>query len=380
MNTKEQKEKNPWHALQEHHRLLLVATGLLLLGGAVSWWYLSSVSRRALQAAPTARAVVAVDTGESVPTAPPPPLSAQWYRRLDGMPAADEATANVWPVGVMIENLVSVRPQSGISGAAVVYETLAESGVTRFLVFYNGAGGELPKIGPVRSARAYYVDWVVELGALYAHAGGSPQALGAIRGLAVRDLEGIGREARYFWRDRGLSAPHNLFTRSELLRYALRDKELEGSPATFATWTFADEAPLEARGAEDGKAAIAFSSRSYDVEWRYRREGNFYTRFNGGAVHTDRETGAELMAKNVVIQRVRLESFLGEKGRIDLQTTGEGPVTILHDGKVFSGTWKKPDRASRTLFFDTEGKSLTLVRGTTWVEVVPEDREVSLPS
>lgn len=361
-----------WHSLTEHEQLLLSGLAVLIVGGFAAWQYVFSTVE--LVTTGQGNAAIAAEA-ESVAS----PTPATFSRRLDGLSVTTAREANPWPIGIMIENLVAVRPQSGLAGAAVVYETLAESGVTRFLALYNGAGPDLQKIGPVRSARHYYVDWVLETDALYAHAGGSPQALSAIAGFAVKDLNGIGRAARFFWRDRSIGAPHNLFTKSELLRLALRDSGVETREAAFDSWTFQDDAPLDDRGIDDTKAVVSFSSKSYEVEWRFRRADNTYVRFNGGMPHTDRETGQELSAKNVVIQRVKPVVSLGEKGRIDLATTGEGSVTILRDGKVFSRTWKKPDRSSRTLFTDSEGKPLPLVRGNTWVEVVPENQNVTLP-
>ena len=80
------------------------------------------------------------------------------------------------PLAVMIENHADSRPQSGLSRADVVYEAVAEGGISRFLaVFYCGAAAGSAKpydVGPVRSARTYFLDWASEYAdyPLYLHA------------------------------------------------------------------------------------------------------------------------------------------------------------------------------------------------------------------
>lgn len=301
----------------------------------------------------------------------------KFYRRLDGVAVTSQAEANRWPAGVMIENLLSVRPQSGLGDASVIYETLAESGVTRFLVVYDGPGHDVPRIGPVRSARHYYLEWISEYDGLYAHAGGSPQALEAISGLGIRAINGIAGGWEYFWRDPTIGAPHNLFTNSDHLGRALQQRGLLEQKPTYRSWKFKDNPPLKKRPVEDRvNPTIEFSSYSYQVHYEYDPDRNTYRRFNGGVEHVDRLNNEPLRASNIIVMRVPGETFLGAAGRISLNVTGEGEAGIFRDGTVIDGIWKKPNRSERTLFFDKKGKEIKLNRGQTWIEIVPGDREV----
>lgn len=279
----------------------------------------------------------------------------------------------------MIENLPVVRPQSGLSQAAVVYETLAEGGSTRFMAVFDPAE-KISELMPVRSARPYYIEWVSEYGALYAHAGGSPKALTVIRENSdINNLDALSRNGKYFWRDTSKSAPHNLVTSSDKMNFALRDLGLADKPAEFRTWQFKDEAPLSERG-DDGKSVeFNFSyGKSYLVRYRYDQATNDYKRFNADVPHEDKNTGEQIAVKNVVVQLVREPGYdPSGKGRLDIYVGGTGKAWIFRDGQVIEGTWQKISRTDRTLFYDTDGKEVQFDRGNTWVHVLPETEAVT---
>lgn len=293
-------------------------------------------------------------------------------RKLDGVLVKPE-NANPYPIAVMIENLITVRPQSGLSAAGVVYEALAEGGITRFMAVY--AGEEAEKIGPVRSSRAYYLEWASEYDALYVFSGAYPPVLAAISGLKIKNLNAMYEGSKYFWRDRTVAAPHNLFTSSEKLGYGLRDKELNVVTPTYASWKFKDDAELDVRPQEEKAIKIHFSSVSYEVEYKYDRESNSYLRFNGGVPHKDRNTNDQLRAKNIVVLKLPTK-VIDEKGRLEMDVTGEGEAYMFTDGKVYEGRWKKPSRTERTRFYHQDGKEHEFVRGQTWIEVIPLEKTV----
>ncbi|MFH1536377.1 MAG: DUF3048 domain-containing protein [Patescibacteria group bacterium] len=292
-------------------------------------------------------------------------------RRLDGM-MVDATGANKQPVAIMIENLASgeVRPQHGLSRALVVYEVIVEGGITRFMALF--AGEDASQIGPVRSARPTYLEFASEYDALYTHAGGSPEALGAIDGLGIKDLNAL-TGSRFFWRDTSKFAPHNLYTSSELIGFALRDMELEDEKVQFESWKFRDPKNLDDRTEEEKNIKVIFSTPSYDVEWKYDRENNNYTRTNGGVLQVDPATNETLTAKNIVVQSVPEALSAGEKGRVNFNVTGSGKVYVFREGEIVEGTWEKKDRLTRTKFYDENNQEIELVRGNTWIEILPED-------
>lgn len=298
-------------------------------------------------------------------------------RRIDGVYVNKDMT-DYWPYAVMIENLYSVRPQSGLSQAAVVYETLAEGGSSRMLAVFDPSE-IISEIMPVRSARPYFLEWVSEYSALFAHAGGSPKALTVIwENSDINDLEALSRDAVYFWRDTTKGAPHNLVTSSEKMNFALRDKELLDKTTDFQSWTFKDGALLEERG-EDGKTAsfnISYGT-TYKVDFTYVREQNNYLRFNADEPHIDKNTGEQIAVTNVIVQLVEEPVLDGGKGRLDIFVGGEGVAWIFRDGQVIEGIWKKASRTDRTLFYDLDGNEVELNRGNTWIHVIPKTRDVT---
>ncbi len=290
-------------------------------------------------------------------------------RAIDGVYVpADQA--NNYPVAVMIENLVSSRPPSGLAKANLVYEALVEGGITRFMAVYAG-NVNVKEIGPVRSARPYYLDWALEYNAMYVHVGGSPEAIANIKTYNVLDLNQFYNSPN-FWRDSNRQAPHNLYTSSELLAYGLRDKNPE-MPAKYTSWKFKDDAALVDRPTVDKSVVIDFSSFNYKVEYKYDKEKNDYLRYLAGQIHKDKDE-AEIRAKNVVVQKVKTR--LADAERLAMDTVGQGEAIIFRDGVATVGRWEKSAREKRTIFFDTQGREIQFNAGTTWIEIVPTDRDI----
>lgn len=296
-------------------------------------------------------------------------------RKLDGVLAVKEE-ANKYPIAVMIDNLSSVRPQAGLSKASIVYETLVESGVTRFLALFSGEKSD--QIGPVRSIRPYYLEWSSEYDALVSHCGGSPEALQMISAFNIKDLNQMwAGGAPYFWRDKKGIAPHNLYTSTTLLERALRDKNLLEINSNFESWQFKDDLEVSQRSENVNSVKINFSGYNYLVEYKYNKESNSYLRFNGGKPHTDKISGEQIKIKNVIIEIIPQILSIGAKGRITLDVTGEGKAIMCNDGQCKEGKWKKENREGRTKFYLDENKEFEFNRGNVWVEIVPKGREVS---
>jgi hypothetical protein len=300
-----------------------------------------------------------------------------WPRRIDGV-IVPYSQANIQPVGVMVENLASVRPQAGLASASLVYEALAEGGVPRFLmlsVLENQA-----KIGPVRSARPYYVDLAKEYNATILHAGGSRDAFNEFGKLKVRSIDAlVNKTARYFFRAGKTATTHNLFTSGALIKKMKNDFKLTTAGATFEMWKFKDDALLKNRPKEKRKLIIDFKSGSqYIVAWQYDRASNSFLRYNGGKPHGDVNLSAKavLSAKNVVVQLIEKEKVLDWQKHLALQITGGGRGWLLQDGKLSQIIWRKPLMSSRTRYYYTNGQEVQFVRGTTWVEIVPKDRPI----
>ncbi len=281
-----------------------------------------------------------------------------------------------YPIGVMIENLSITRPQTGLSRADIVYEALTEGEITRFMGIYLS---ESSSLGPIRSARRPFLDWILEYDGGYAHVGGSSEALEAIPALGVKNMDQSFIGAPTFERinNRGLSLEHTMFSTTEKLWDKAHEMGYFGLP-TFSVWKFKDEATSSARPTTQ-KLTLKFTGNpSYIVTWNYDPEKNEYVRGNGGLPHLDSGTGEVITAKNVIVQFVKttyLEVTPGKMGR-GMETTGMGEVRIFRDGVSISGSWKKPTSTSRTVFLDTSGNEIELNRGKIWVEVNPTDSPI----
>lgn len=356
---------------KKYHGLWIVV--FFIVGGVFAWWFIC-------QSAQAGLSIMSFYQQKNVSPAVGQAMTIEqnniFERRLDGVIVEQELTDS-WPYAVMIENLLSVRPQSGLAQAAVVYEALAEGGSTRFMAVFDQSE-VIPELMPVRSARPYYLEWASEYGALYAHAGGSPLALTIIReNPDINDLEALSRDAVYFWRDRTKSAPHNLVSSSEKMNMALRDKELADKETDFRSWIFKDDAELAARGEDNKVLTFNFSyGKTYKVDYRYNRENNEYLRYNADQEHKDKNTNEQIKVNNVIVQIVREPVLNGGKGRLEIYVGGEGKAWIFVDGNVIEGIWKKGSRTDRTLFYDAEGNEVEFNRGNTWVHVLSETQEV----
>jgi len=296
----------------------------------------------------------------------------QMRRAIDGVWDKPE-NQNLYPIAVMIENLASIRPQGGLDQASLVYEALVEGGITRFVAFFV-ITGPIEDIGPVRSARPYYLDWVKELNALYAHVGGSPQAMSEISTKGIFNLDQF-YDARYYWR-KDLARPreHNVFTASKFLTFALRDKQAP-SLGDFEAWKFKDDIPLDDRPTEAITITINYSSSSYLVRYAYDRDTNTYDRFQNEDPHLIMNSGVQISPKNVVVQYAK--TGLADAQRLTMETVGQGQAVVFRDGKAITGQWRKDSGTDRTRFYDESGSEIVFNGGQTWVEVVPTDREVT---
>jgi len=297
------------------------------------------------------------------------PTSNTYRRVLDGVTVAKEE-ANLFPWAVMVENYYTTRPQAGLTKAGVVYEALAEGGITRFLLIF-ATHENIEAIGPVRSARPYYVDWAREYDAMYVHVGGSQQALQRIKDTGIKDFNQFFNSGAFKLLNNKVQ-PHHMFTDSRLLTFGARD---EGYPKTgdFEGWTFADDPPLDVRPVTPQTITVDFSSENYEVQYVYDRATNSYLRSAGGKDSLDENGDQRVAPKNVVLQFVTIGMY--DEQRLNITTTGSGKAIIYRDGTKIEGTWKKEKPESRTFFYDADGKEMVFTAGQTWVEVLEKDRQ-----
>lgn len=294
----------------------------------------------------------------------------KYFSQLDGRGVVNQTEVAPQVVGIMVDNHPDAWPPSGLSEAKIVYEALAEGGITRFLALFEGAQ-TTTQAGPVRSARPYYLDWLREYGdALYLHSGGSPEALALIKRENIFDANEFWW-GPYYWREAERSAPHNLYTSGERWQKILA-RETERAGAPWTGWPFGALSPATG---EPLKAVLIKYYPGYTVSWSYDESGRFKRLVNGTEFLDD--AGAPIWADNILIQFAASE-ILDALGRRRIYTLGEGEARALRDGQMIRAEWKKQNPAERTRFYDSAGAEIALKSGVTWVEVVPQNTVVEV--
>lgn len=302
------------------------------------------------------------------------------------------------PLLVMIENHLEARPQSGLTSADVVYEAVAEGGITRFLVVFYCKDAE-GFVGPVRSARMYFLSMAQSYGdhPLYVHVGGAntpgpANALGEIKDLGwygYNDMNQFAIPFPYFWRDYDRlptkMTEHTMYSSTKKLwEFAKTKRELtnvnkdgEEWNANFLPWKFSEDSKTS-----DPVNKISFGfwqgKNDYGVSWEYDSNENSFKRINAGVAHKDKNNNKQITAKNVVI------AFMKESpardgypdGHLLYKTTGGGSSIFFKDGKAYEGSWKRKDEESLIRFYDEADEEIAFNRGQTWIEIVPEGNKV----
>ncbi len=293
----------------------------------------------------------------------PEPEPVYYYSPLTGAEVENEAATKQAVTAILIENSPDARPQSGLKDSGVVFEAIAEGGITRFLVLYQEQKPQL--IGPVRSVRMYYVDWLAPFNASVAHIGGSAAALREVRNGKYRDIDQF-FNADAYWRATDRYAPHNVYT--SFKRLDALNKAKGYTESSFTGFTREDTTAAETPTAT--RISVTISSPLYNSYYTYNEKTNTYNRSQGGAPHLDREDG-RISPRVVVVMKVNETTVMEDGYRQSIQTNGSGGAYIFQDGTVQEVTWKKLNRAGQITFTDSKGNDVPLARGQTWITAVP---------
>lgn len=380
-------------------KILIIAAILYVLSAGFTYFFFSKfVFQSAVVQTPVPDAAVDADGrtvfDDNLPKTEECPLSGAMYSKQQ---------KNWWekqrPLGVMIENSTDARPQSGLSSADVIYEAVAEGGITRFLVMYYCQDPGI--IGPVRSARTYFMDFVSEYGEnpLYAHVGGAntpgpADALSQIEKygwVQYNDMNQFSIGFPTFYRDydrlgRTVATEHTMYAKANKLwelaaERGLKDTDEDGVAwdENFVQYSFKDDAEASTRPPSQSVSYDFWEGKAdFSVVWAYDPTMNMYKRANGGEPHTDLNTKKQLIAKNVVLLYMK-ESRAndGYEGNLHMLygTKGTGKAVIFMDGKQITGKWSKKDRISRTIITDNTGKEIEFNRGLIWFGIVSSDND-----
>lgn len=360
---KNKKIKRPWSKKKKRAVIGGVIGGIVLIAAAVAAWFLFL--------RPVAEDIIQ-DKKESV----------KYYSPLTGMETTEENTK--LPVtAVIIENSPEARPQSGLVGNNVVFEAVAEGGITRFNILFQEDQPEL--IGPIRSLRSYYLEWATGFDSAQAHVGGSGDALNMIKsGSYAFDIdETVGTFP--IWRTNDRYAPHNAYSDGK----NLHEFETQNSKTTskFLAWDRQDGAQVKPPQAEETanentevidtntyahSLNLPVSTGLFAVTYEYNAETNSYNRFQGGAPHNDREKGQ--ISPNVVIAMMVNQHIKSDGLHNDIDTTGSGTAYIFQNGILEKATWRKTSAKDNIEFVNEEGNNIKLNRGQTWITAIDNSK------
>ena len=338
-----------------NHRKVSLIIGCVLIicvGGVITFFVLSNKPQKST----TVATVKAVEK---------PVEAIKYYSPLTGNLVADETATKAPVTGVMIENSPDARPQSGLKNSGVVFEAIAEGGITRFLVLYQSEKPQL--IGPVRSLRLYDVDWAAAFDCSIGHVGGSAAALAEVRNGNYRDIDQFFNSGSY-WRASDRYAPHNVYTSSENL-------DALNAAKGYTSSNFTGFSRVDGKASETPDAtniSITISSYLYNSTYAYDVATNTYARSQGGEAHLDREDG-QITPSVVIALRVDENTILEDGYRESIITIGSGSAVIFQNGTATNATWTKTSKTSQITFTDANGAIIQLIRGQTWIAAVPND-------
>ena len=374
---------------------LAVAIGILAIAVASRIGTLFPSDAAAATSSPGVASPAPVGSPSSSATVPPPtatppapePTQTLVAAPLTGLLVTPEA-ASQHPIAVMVDDHFDARPQSGFNAASIVWHAPAEAGIPRYMLIFQD---EVPTaVGPVRSARQYYIEWAAEWNSMYVHAGGSPQAIATLLrkggGQWVYNADEFRWGGRYLWRTTDRVPPHYVYTDGKLLRQLAKRLGAKDGPIT-PVWTFAPDKAEELRPV-GGQITIVYPYET--IVYRYDRASNTYVRYTCAFAceskelktpQTDRADGQAVAPKNVVILRMvfgALNDGHPSKHRLEARDVGEGPAWISTNGTTIKGTWRKATKTGPTLLFDAAGKPVTLTAGQTFVQVIATSYPVKI--
>lgn len=283
------------------------------------------------------------------------------------------------PYAIMINNINVARPlQSGLQDAYIIYEIIVEGGITRYLALFLDQN--TARIGSIRSARHYFLDYALENDAIYVHHGQSPQAQSDFSKLGIDRI--AVNNTKTGWRDTTLnvSSEHTLFTSIEKLNNGIGNKRTTRNNDLLLNYSI-DE--INMAEIENSKVANEISikySGSVTSSYEYDKENQVYIRFVNGKEHIDYVTKEQYTFKNIITYQVNNYTLNdGEnKGRQELENIGSGTGYFISNGYSIPIKWEKDSRSSQTKYYYENGKELAVNDGNTFIQIQPKGQTLKI--
>lgn len=289
------------------------------------------------------------------PVADVPVPGQKYYSQLTGQEVSREES-NRPILGVIIENSEEARPQTGLDSAGIVFETVTEGGITRYLALFQE---NMPdQVGPIRSVRPYFVDWLMGFDTSIAHVGGSEEALQLINDRKAKSINEF-FNGDLFFRTNDREAPHNVYAKTKVLT----DKQEEDGHKKSVAVDFMRTEDVPNVTPTATNISINFSFDIFAVTFAYDKATNRYARSLASKPHLDAATNKQITVKNLVVLKM-----VGE-----INALGEGAGVLYKDGVSQEIKWRQNDFNTRLELLDGAGNPVALNRGDTWISVIPGD-------
>ncbi len=276
------------------------------------------------------------------------------------------------PFAVMIDNATNeVLPHAGLYKAQLVYEILVEGGETRYMAVFWGEGSK--EIGPVRSARHYYLDYAMENDAIYAHYGWSPFAQKDIPRFGINNINGLYSGDTY-WRSSDYVSPHNAFTSTKKLKAKAKSLKYKTKTKQKNLFTYNLEDVVPTGGIKAKNITVTYNLYHFS-SYEYSSKTKSYKRSRHGATQIEKMTGKQLRVKNIIIQKIPIHTIGNDnKGRQELSDVGSGSGYYITCGRAVKIKWSKTSRSAQTKYtLAKTGEKLILNPGNTWIQIISPD-------
>ncbi len=285
------------------------------------------------------------------------------------------------PYAVMINNNHAAWPQCGVQDAYLVYELVAEGGITRMMALYKDA--DTAKIGSVRSARHYFLDYVEENDAIFVHWGGSDLAYSRISSSNINDIDGMSAGSNTFFRDTSLNRAyeHTGFTSMKELKEFAEEKGYDRDTTADLLLNYSvAEVDLSAQeGAVPANSVYIRYSDYHSTSYEYDSENKVYKRSMSGTANVDLVTGEQYTAKNIITYQVYNYTISGDdKGRQEFNNTGTGTGYYITNGYAVPITWEKASHSSQTVYKYANGEEIDVNDGNTFIQIQPQGQTLTI--
>ena len=285
------------------------------------------------------------------------------------------------PYAVVINNNHAAWPQCGVQDAYLVYELIAEGGITRMMALYKDA--ETAKIGSVRSARHYFLDYAEENDAIFVHWGGSDLAYSRISSSGINDIDGMSAGGNTFFRDSSLNRAyeHTGFTDMKELKKVAAEKGIDRDTTSDLLLNYSVE-EVNLNDIEDAISANSVYIRYSDyhsTSYEYDEENKVYKRSMSGTPNTDLVTGEQYTAKNIITYQVYNYTISGDdKGRQEFNNVGTGTGYYITNGYAAPITWEKTSHSSQTVYKYANGEEIDVNDGNTFIQIQPQGQALTI--